>query len=127
MGTTIESDSEDTLSRQHEQLRNQGELFGPPIVPFPVAAKAAKDLYAWLTFGANRAGRLQHLCWAMPPADAGDWLAHINIIERASKTSSPPVAPTPSEEPAGKLKLQFREHIEESLANEAAPDKKKSE
>jgi hypothetical protein len=103
---------DDTLSRQDERLRNQTDLFNPKVMTLSEIAERASELYAWLTFGADKAGNILHLCWAMPPADETDWLAHINVLERFRVSAAP--NPTPSEPPK-KLKLEFREHVEEKL------------
>jgi hypothetical protein len=80
-------------------------------------------LYAWLTFSAEKNGILKHLCWAMPPADSGSWLAHINVLRRAEQ-----IAVTddhPPEAPAKPIKLRFRDHIEEVLSKQDESDNKK--
>lgn len=110
---------EETLSRQDERLRNQPDLFNQDVTSLNEIAKRARELYAWLTFGADKEGKLLHLCWAMPPADESEWLAHIDVLERAQKAT----APSPSRaEPSRKLKLKFREHVEEKLIKK--PEKK---
>ncbi|MGM5025100.1 hypothetical protein AB8B02_02640 [Tardiphaga sp. 862_B3_N4_1] len=113
---------EETLSRQDARLVNQNDLFAENVVPLKQIINQVPDLYAWLTFGAEKNGSLKHLCWAMPPADDGFWLAHINIVERAKQAEAKPRAP---EEPAKVIKLKFRDHIEESLIQQNQADKDK--
>jgi hypothetical protein len=107
---------EDTLSRQDERLRNQDDLFKPRLMPLAEIAKRVRELYAWLTFGVDRHGAIQHLCWTMPPADESMWLAHINILERAERASKNPTGPL-FMVPPKKLKLEFRDHVEEKLSD----------
>jgi hypothetical protein len=64
---------------------------------------------------------LKHLCWAMPLADSGSWLGHINILRRA-EAAAIPVDEIPAEEPDKVIKLKFREHIEESLTKQNKAD-----
>jgi hypothetical protein len=99
---------DDTLSRQDERLRNQPDLFDRSVAPLHQIAKNSHQLYSWLTFGADRAGKILHICWAMPPADQTGWLAHINVIGRATSHATSPIphATTPK-----RVKLEFREHV----------------
>jgi hypothetical protein len=112
---------DDTRSRQDERLRNQGDLFAEKVVSINEMAAQIRVLYAWLTFGAGHEGSLSHLCWAMPPADEGDWLAHINIMERIAAASASPKQP---EAPSPTLKLRFKEGVEEALSKSDQDDKK---
>jgi hypothetical protein len=115
---------EETLSRQDARLANQFDLFGGKVVPISEALAKITELYAWLTFAPTRDGGLQHLCWAMPPADEGTWLAHIDIMDRAAKSGTTPADGKPPEPPATEIKLRFKEHIEETLVEKNKTDKK---
>ncbi|MDO8879060.1 MAG: hypothetical protein Q7V40_23540, partial [Pseudolabrys sp.] len=115
---------EETLSRQDARLVNQSDLFAENVVPLSDMVARISELYAWLTFAPNRDGELQHLCWAMPPADQGDWLAHINILRRAAQSGVSPTDGKPPEAPSPEIKLRFKEHIEESLIEKNKSDKK---
>jgi hypothetical protein len=106
---------EETRSRQDERLRNQGDLFAQNIVPIGELVAQIRVLYAWLTFGIGRDGQLSHLCWAMPPADDGFWLAHVNVLERIAKKNMEPKEP---EAPSATVKLRFKESIEEALSKQ---------
>lgn len=113
---------EETLSRQDARLVNQNDLFADNVVPIRQIISQIPSLYAWLTFGAEKSGALKHVCWAMPPADEGSWLGHINVVERARRTQA---EPRPAEEPAKVIKLKFREHIEEALVQQDQSDEDK--
>ena len=109
----------DAVSRQEAQLVNQPDLFSDgKIVPISELALRAKELYAWLTFGVSRAGVVEHLCWAMPPAEDGDWLAHVDIRERRTSEAVKPVDSEISSASPTTIKLRFKEHIEEVLRPE---------
>ena len=98
---------------------NQPDLFADgKIVPIGELALKARQLYAWLTFGVSRAGALEHLCWAMPPADGGDWLAHIDIRERRALEAAKPPDTDVTSPHRTLLKLRFKEHIEEGLQSD---------
>lgn len=107
----------ETLSRQDARLANQGDLFSEKVVSLDEIAGRLPELYAWLTFGAGRDGSLSHLCWAMPPADEGEWLAHVDVIERVAAKETKE-REKPAAAPAPIIKLRFREHVEESLVEE---------
>ena len=111
---------EETLSRQDSRLVNQTDLFAEKVVPINEALAKIPELYAWLTFSAEKNGILKHLCWAMPPADSGSWLAHINVLKRAKLTVVKDERPV--EEPAKIIKLRFRDHIEEALSKQDKSD-----
>lgn len=101
---------EDTPTRQDQRHSNQLDLFGENVVLLPGVQELA-NCYAWLTFGVEGPA-LGHICWAMPKATRDEWLARINVIERAARSTASakePEAPTPA------MQLRFREHIEESL------------
>lgn len=93
-------------------------MFSDRVVSLDEIAGRLRELYAWLTFGASRDGELEHLCWAMPPADEGDWLAHIDVLKRKSGGESSHPTPRPVEPPSSTITLRFREHIEERLSGE---------
>jgi hypothetical protein len=115
----------ETLSRQDARLANQGDLFSEKVASLDEIASRLPELYAWLTFGAQKNGSLSHLCWAMPPADDGDWLAHVNIMDRMATSHAGGPTGKPPETPAPIIKLRFKQHIEESLgADKKAKDKK---
>lgn len=106
----------DALSRQEAKLVNEPDLFADgKIVPIGELALNAQQLYAWLTFGVSRAGALEHLCWAMPPADEGEWLAHIDIRERKTVEAAKPAGTDVTSPHRTPLKLRFKDHIEEAL------------
>lgn len=103
---------DETPTRQDERLPNpQGDLFEGNVVPLTRASAATLNLFAWLSFGAPEAGRLGHLCWAMPANDGQSWLAHTNVLHRlaAAQTTVEPV-PVPE-----RAKIKFKEEIAESL------------
>jgi hypothetical protein len=102
---------------------NQTDLFADNVVPISEVVGRVPELYAWLTFSAERNGTLKHLCWAMPPADNGSWLAHINVLRRAEQAVV--VDEIPAEEPAKIIKLRFRDHIEEVLSKQDESDNEK--
>lgn len=112
----------DTRSRQDERLRNQGDLFAENVVPLGEMVAQIRVLYAWLTFGVGRDGSLSHLCWAMPPADESDWLAHVNVLDRIATAA---LAPKEPEAPSATVKLRFKESIEESLSAPTPKDSTK--
>lgn len=116
---------EETQSRQDARLVNQNDLFADKVIPISRVMDEVPALYTWLTFSAVKAGSLKHLCWAMPPADSGTWLGHINILDRAKESTETPPAEKPAEQPTKVIKLRFREHIEESLAQQDKIDKEK--
>lgn len=101
---------EDTPTRQDQRLSNQLDLFADNVVMLP-SMTASVESYAWLTFGVDGPG-LAHVCWGMPKASRDEWLARINVIERAARNATP--APQ-AETPTAAMRLRFREHIEESL------------
>jgi|tagenome__1003787_1003787.scaffolds.fasta_scaffold20913880_2 hypothetical protein len=111
---------EETLSRQDSRLVNQADLFADNIVPISEALAKIPKLCAWLTFSAEKNGILKHLCWAMPPADSGSWLAHIDVLKRAEQTMVQDDRPV--EEPAKVIKLRFRDHIEQALSKQDKND-----
>lgn len=118
----------DAVSRQEAQLLNQPDLFKDgKVVPITELARKAKQLYAWLTFGVSRAGVVEHLCWAMPPAGEGDYLAHIDIRERRKSEEAKPVDSEISSPAPTTIKLRFKEHIEEVLRPEDDNDEASSE
>jgi Family of unknown function (DUF6064) len=105
------------------RLANQGDLFAENVVPISRVVGKIPELYAWLTYSAEKTGVLKHLCWAMPPADSGSWLAHINVLKRAEQNASDEAPPV--EEPAKIIKLKFRDHIEEVLSKKDESDNEK--
>jgi hypothetical protein len=111
---------EETLSRQDSRLVNQTDLFAENVVPISEALAKIPELYAWLTFSAEKNGILKHRCWAMPPADSGSWLAHINVLKREEQTAVKDDRPV--EEPTKTIKLRFRDHIEEALSKQDKSD-----
>lgn len=114
---------DDSLTHQEERIQNQGDLFSPNILPLREEIRQARRLSAWLTFGGNVTGQLQHLCWAMPAFDNQEWLAHINILRRASASGAIDQA-----EPkyGSSVRLRFKEHIEELLAQRAQSNDNKA-
>jgi hypothetical protein len=113
---------EETLSRQDARLVNQNDLFAENVIPISQVVSQIPELYTWLTFSAEKTGTLKHLCWAMPPADSGSWLGHVNILKRAEEATVHPEDGLPAEEPAKIIKLRFREHIEQSLSKQDKAD-----
>jgi hypothetical protein len=91
-----------------------------------------REFYAWLTFGVGSKGVLEHLCWAMPPADEGDWLAYRDILHHAASAApTQPEQPSLQQEPSlahsDDLNLRFQEHIEKTLSDQDKKDNKKNE
>jgi len=113
---------EDTLTRQDERLRNQLDLFEPNYMP-PRESAASDRLAAWLMFGGNTSGQLQHLCWAMPEATGDHWLAHVNVLRRAAANSD---LPETNAQASKSLTLKFKEHIELDLARRGIVSDKNS-
>jgi hypothetical protein len=108
---------EDTPNRQDARLRNTADLFAPDpkIIRLGDVLGEVRELYAWLSYGAMRDGRLSHLCWAVPPADEGEWLAHIDVL-RSAAASGPPAAELPPAKTIDpKSRIRFKAHIEEEL------------
>ncbi|MEO7221074.1 MAG: hypothetical protein ABIY37_01235, partial [Devosia sp.] len=112
----------ETLSRQDARLSNIPDLFSENVVPIDQVAAQLRVLYSWLTFGVGPDRRLSHLCWAMPPAGDGEWLAHVNVLRRVADTALEPKAPEAPSEP---IKLRFKENIERALTKEADEEKTK--
>src|SRR5258708_19984702 len=95
---------EETLSRQDSRLVNQNDLFAENVVPISEALTKIPELYAWLTFSAEKNGILKHLFWAMPPADSVSWLPHSNVLTRAAPLPAthahpPQTPPKPTQPP----------------------------
>jgi hypothetical protein len=104
---------EESGSRQDRRLTSMQDLFDENVVPFSALLIDANK-YAWLTFGTERGGRLLHTCWAMPARERDEWLGHINILRRSDLVDGLS-APVVVEPPSQKLKLKFKEHIEEAI------------
>ena len=119
---------EEALSRQDARLRNQEDLFVPHQTDRSKIITAIREFYAWLTFGFGQQGTLEHICWAMPPADDGDWLAFRSVLQHsAMPTTIQPDQHTridSSAESSETLKLRFREHIEKALSDQNKKDDK---
>jgi hypothetical protein len=115
----------ETLSRQDARLVNQGDLFLDNTISLDEVAGRLQELYAWLAFGISRAGKLEHLCWAMPPADEGDWLAHVDVMKRLSDKKDIPADSVSTASPSPAVKLRFKRHIEEQLADQKNKEKGK--
>ena len=98
-------------------------MFAENVVPISEMVGRIPELYAWLTYSAEKTGALKHLCWAMPPADSGSWLAHIDVLKRAEQSVSDEAPPV--EEPSKVIKLKFRDHVEEVLSKRDESDNKK--
>jgi hypothetical protein len=111
----------DTLSRQDSRLVNQLSLFAPSVI----SLQSAPEMCAWLTYSVLDKGVLGHLCWGMPPADDGDWIAHIDVLRRLRDRKK--VFASEPEKPSKRLSLKFKAHIEETLErqNGRQGDKKK--
>ncbi|NSX33617.1 hypothetical protein HTK96_09580 [Brevundimonas vesicularis] len=60
----------------------------------------------------------------MPKATRDEWLARINVIERAARNSGTAKEP---EAPTKAMRLRFREHIEESLQKSEDSDNAKED
>jgi hypothetical protein len=110
---------EDTPTRQDERLSNQISLFDN-VIPLNEAVESVSEMFAWLTFGVPDAGKLGHLCWAMPAPTGKDWLAQSNVLFRLAAAQVRVEPEAPSE----RAKLKFREEIAESLK---APESTASE
>jgi hypothetical protein len=120
---------DDTQSRQDERLRNSPDLFSEKISDLSETIKRIKEFYAWLTFGVGQHGVLEHLCWTMPPADEGNWLAHRDILHHLAIAAPTQPGQQPESHPAHasppkSLTLRFKEHIEEALSKEKKDDEK---
>jgi len=116
----------DALSRQDARLVNQRNLFTDNTLSLDEIAGRLRDLYVWLTFGVSRKGELEHLCWAMPPADGDDYLALIDVLKRQSGRELPPPGQSPTEPPNPLIKLRFKDHIEEQILEENKKEDKKN-
>lgn len=114
----------DSLSRQDERLVNQPDLFAGNVVSFEEISGKVPSLYALLTLCASRSGILEHLCWGVPSADGGDWLAHGNVLLRSPHVLAGDGGAINPEQPAQRVVLRFQEHIEKSLAEENEESKK---
>ncbi len=101
---------EDTPTRQDQRLSNQLDLFADNVVLLP-GVEALANSYAWLTFGVDGPS-LGHICWGMPKATRDEWLARVNVMERAARNATPTKE---AEAPTAAMRLRFRDHIEESL------------
>jgi hypothetical protein len=100
-------------------------LFSEKIVDLSETLKRITELYAWLTFGVGEHGALAHLCWTMPPADDGDWLAYRDVLRHISTSIQPEQDQIPHpERPTKLLALRFKEHIEEALSKKKKDDEK---
>jgi hypothetical protein len=118
---------EETLSRQDARLRNQDDMFAPRVADRGELIVSIREFYTWLTFGIGQQGVLEHLVWAMPPADDGDWLAYRDVLHHAIATTplQPDQAPAQesrAEPPTEGLNLRFQEHIEQSLSKQNKKD-----
>lgn len=114
---------EDTPTRQDQRHSNQLDLFADNVILLP-GTESLANCYAWLTFGVEGPS-LGHVCWAMPKATRDEWLARVNVIERAARNAVPAKEP---EAPTKAMRLRFREHIEESLQkSEDSDNAKKTE
>lgn len=111
-------------SRQDVRLVLQKDLFTTSAASAPLEKliREVPKLYAWLTFKIGQDGRVSHLCWASPAADADDWIAHVNVLDEIQKRGeeTPEIAATPN--PKDRLKL--KDHIAQAL--DEANDPKKS-
>jgi hypothetical protein len=101
-------------SRQDERLTSAQDLFDEKVVPMSALLASLTNRYAWLTFGADRGGRLLHACWAMPAREADEWLGHIDVMRRSGMSDGAITTPT-TEPPSEKIKLRFKDHIQEAL------------
>ena len=110
----------DSETRQDERLVNQLELFAPKGATFAELLPGIRQKYAMLTFSADHKGRIQHVCWGMPPRDGDEWLAHINVLHRIEL----PVITPAEARPDKTAKLKFKKYVEESLSKK--DDEKKS-
>ena len=92
----------------------EGVLLADDLLP------GIRQKYAMLTFSADHKGRIQHVCWGMPPRDGDEWLAHINVLHRIEL----PVITPAEARPDKTAKLKFKKYVEESLSKK--DDEKKS-
>jgi hypothetical protein len=81
--------------------------------------KDIPKLYAWLTFGICRNGRVNHLCWRAPATDVDEWLAYIDVLEEITRAGGelPEIEPVPDP----KEKLRLRDHIVEQIEKGKKP------
>lgn len=96
----------DSPTRQDDRYSNQPDFFESLGLGDDIAFRCA-----WLMFGVTDKGTLSHLCWGMPSAKTDEWLARTNIMRRAQQNA----VEIRVEVPTPKIKLQFREHVEEAL------------
>jgi len=105
--------------RQDHRLTYNADLFRDykdgKVVPISEVLKTIPQVYAWLTFGADRQGRLSHVCWASPAAEEDVWMGRINILRRASDLGATAIEPDPVPRPDPMQKTKFRQHVEEML------------
>lgn len=120
---------EETPNRQDRRLVNQGELDlegngSGRIIPISAFMPDIQSWYAWLLFGVTKKNELTHAAWAIPDADAAEWMAYKDILNGAKGQMPTPAATSP--DPLSKMK--FKQHIEEALdrsENETDKDTKK--
>lgn len=121
----VRTDSEgafpqDAPIRQDKSLSNEPDLFNDGKI-VPLHQIAPDKYYAWLSFNADQAGELTHVCWCMPEAKRKVFLGRINILRGVAFSSVDPHVPPPPDPTAS---LKFKREIIERLMD-AKPDHKK--
>jgi hypothetical protein len=116
----------DAPIRQERALRNQGDFFlEPKIVPLNPLLRGVRAAYAWLSFNALNAGHLTHVCWCMPEADGGRYLARFDILRIAqSKGTVPAAPPEPPGKPDPTQMMKFKRDVEEQIERNKKQDKR---
>lgn len=107
----------DAPIRQDNRLKNQGDLFyEPKIVPLREISDDVLEMYAWLTFDADKVGRLTHVCWCMPERDRNVFLGRLNLMQTGfGEVAIEPHEPTP---PDPTSKMKFKDFLDRSVENQ---------
>lgn len=124
----VRTDSEgafpqDAPIRQDKSLSNQADLFvSPKIVPIQQQLAAVSTLYSWLSFNADTAGELTHVCWCMPDAAQRGFLSRVNILRLlgADATVEDDVPPAPDLS----QKIRFRSDLDRFVGGKLTKTKK---
>jgi len=111
----------ETANRQAQCVKNQYDLFLDRRIPkvADIIAKL-KELYSFLTFGADAKGVLTHVSIGMPSSDNSDWLAYANLLRQRDVGREAP-SPAPKS-PSPKDQMRFRNHVEEVVKKKTSRD-----
>ena len=104
-------------SRQDPRLSIQGNLLSWAERHKSVRQiiREIPELYAWLTFRVVADGNLSHLCWCSPAPDVNEYIAMINLLEEAKRSSEPTPDPArPSPKDLLEFQEEFRKQFEQS-------------